>query len=353
MKQGSTKRKDVGAPPGSLIHVGQKWSEEIKISVIDFNEHHFEERECASIEECYSYKSSETQSWINIDGLHDIEKIEQIGKHFGLHPLLLEDVLNTQQRPKVEDYEDYVFVSLKMLGINEKGTGFVSEQVSFVLGKNWVLSFQEQQGDVFDLLRGRLRENKGIIRTRKSDYLFYRFIDTIVDHYFLVVDFISDKILELEENTLKNPDNNHVKRIQHLKKQLVHLRKLVTPLRDALARIPRNENQLISPEIDPYFRDVYEHLVQVNEAIETQRDLLSSVMDLYLSGISNRMNQVMQVLTIISTIFIPLTFIAGIYGMNFTHMPELKTEYGYYVVWGIMIILAIIMILYFKRKRWL
>ena len=345
--------KLVSAPPGTLVHVGTKHSERIKTSAINYSETSFEELFYDNVEDCFKHKEDALSTWINIDGLHDIDTIEKVGNHFDLHPLLLEDVLNTHQRPKFEEFENYVFISLKMIGINKKGNGIISEQVSFVLGKNWVISFQEQEGDIFELIRDRLRENRGVIRKRRCDYLFYRFIDIVVDHYFLVVDHISDNILTLEEVTLDNPDKDHIHKIQSLKKQLVSLRKMVSPLRDAVGKIPRGSNTLISEEIDPFFRDVYDHLVQVNEAIETQRDLLSGVMDLYLSGISNNMNQIMKILTIISTIFIPLTFMAGIYGMNFDVMPELHWEYSYLVLWGLMIVVTIIMVRYFRKKKWL
>ena len=353
MKSSNTISKKAGLPPGALVHIGRRMTDKVKVSIIDYDTVNFSETVCKSIEECFPFKETDSVSWINVDGLHDTETIASIGNHFELHPLMLEEVLNTQHRPKVEEFDNYLFLTLKMLAISKDGKSVVSEQISFVLGKGWVISFQEQEGDVFSPLRQRLREIKGNIRKKGADYLLYRLIDTVVDDYFFVTEHISDVTEELEEQVMQTPDKKSMQDIQHLKKQLINLRKSIVPLREAIATLEKDTTVLIKENTTRYLRDVYEHIIHVNESIDILHDTLTSIMELYHSGVSNRMNQVMKVLTIIATIFIPLTFIAGIYGMNFDNMPELHWKYGYFGVWGIMIIVLITMFIYFKRKRWL
>ena len=353
MSEQTKRSKKAGLPPGTLIHVGRRKTDKVKISAISYNENEFSEKECNSIEQCFSNDDNTKKHWINIDGLHNVEKISSIGDYFKLHPLLVEDVLNTKHRPKAELYDDYFFFTLKMLGISKKGDLIISEQVSFVLGKSWVLSFQEREGDVFDFLRQRMRENKGNIPKKGPDYLLYRLIDTVVDNYFFVIEHIGDASEKLEEKVLKMPNEESLYEIQHLKRQLAAFRRAAKPLREAVAVFQREDNTFINDSTMPYLRDVYEHIIQVSDAIDSQRDILAGIMDLYLSGVSNKMNQVMQVLTTMATIFIPLTFIAGIYGMNFDNMPELHWKYGYFAVWGLMIATIIFMLVYFKRKNWL
>lgn len=355
MTEDSTKKisNKAGLPPGALIHVGRRKVEHVKISVIEYDVDHFSELKCEAPLDCLTFKESNAISWINIDGLHDPELIDHIGKQFSMHPLLIEDILNTHHRPKMEEYKDHLFITLKMLGINNNRNGIVSEQISIVLGHGWLLSFQEQEGDIFDNLRLKIKEGKGLIREMKADHLLYRLIDTVVDHYFFVTEFISDTTESLEQKVLKQPDSNTLLELQQLKNQLIKLRKAVTPLREAVAALQRDHAPLIEVNTTQYIRDVYEHIIHVNENIETQRDMLASIMDLYLSGVSNRMNKVMQMLTIIATIFIPLTFIAGVYGMNFDNMPELHWKYGYLGVMTIMFVIFALMIVYFKRKDWL
>lgn len=345
-------QKKAGMPPGTLIHVGNRKAEKTKITVIDYNTTEFTEITCKKIEESFPYKDSKTVTWINIDGLHNIDMIERLGKEFDLHPLLLEDVLNTNHRPKAEEFDNYIFLTIKMLGISKDGKSILSEQVSFILGKTWVISFQEKEGDIFDKVRERLRTSMGNVRKSGADYLLYRLLDTVVDNYFFVIDHFSDITEKLEESVLKDIDTNALHKIQSLKKQLINIRKAVHPLREAVS-ILEKDTKLIKNETKRYLRDVYEHIIQVNDTLESQRDMLSSIMDLYLSGVSNKMNEVMKVLTIIATIFIPLTFIAGVYGMNFEIMPELHWKYGYLGVWGLMLAIFVIMLFYFKKKKWL
>lgn len=345
--------KKAGLPPGALIHIGKKKTEKVRITVIDYSEDTYTQRECSSPDQLEMYLKSDSVSWINIDGIHDVPVIEKIGQLFGLHALLLEDVLNTQHRPKVEGFGHCVFVALKMLGVSVERDAIISEQVSFVLGRGWIISFQEQRGDIFDGLRSRLRDGVGLIRSRKADYLFYRLIDTVVDNYFFVTEYINDVSLDLEERVISMEDQNVIFDIQRMRKRLIRLRKSISPLREVIAELYKDSSNLVEDETTPYLRDVYEHVIQVNESLDTQRDIITSIMEMYQTGVSNRMNQVMKVLTIIATIFIPLTFIAGIYGMNFDYMPELQWDYGYFAAWGVMVAVTIGLIVYFKRKNWL
>ncbi|MDP2089701.1 MAG: magnesium/cobalt transporter CorA [Flavobacteriaceae bacterium] len=344
--------KKAGLPPGTLIHIGKKSSKEVKISVMDYTDTHFFESDDVAIEETFSLKETPGISWINVDGIHNTDIIQSFGTHFDFHPLLLEDIMNTLHRPKLEEFQDYLFLTLKMLGIDKKGESIIIEQISFILGKNYLISFQEQAGDVFEPIRIRLREAKGNIRNRGADYLFYRLIDAVVDQYFFITDHLSERIDNLEELVLTTQTTAVLHQIQESKKQLILLRKSLSPLREAITLLQKNEAKLIQKNTLRYFNDVYEHIIQVNESIEMYREMTQNLTDLYQSGINNKMNQIMQVLTIIATIFIPLTFIVGIYGMNFDYMPELRWKYGYFFTWGIMVLVVLVMLIYFRRKKW-
>jgi magnesium transporter len=349
----TAKSKRAGLSPGTLIHVGRARTERARIRVIDYAENKLEEKELATIEECFPYRDKPTVTWINVDGVHQIEIIEKIGKHFGLHPLILEDIVNTHQRPKCDDYDDHLFIVLKMLGYDEARGEVSSEQVSLVLGKNYVISFQETEGDVFDPVRERIRGGKGRIRKMGADYLAYALIDAIVDHYFIILEKLGERIETLEEEMVTDPDVDTLTRTHKLKRQMLVLRKCVWPLREVVSRLERGESTLIRKPTHVFLRDVYDHTIQVIDTIETDRDMLSGLLDLYLSTVSNKMNAVMKVLTIIATIFIPLTFIAGIYGMNFEFMPELHWHWGYPIALLIMLAVGVIMLLFFRKRKWL
>ncbi len=352
-KSSKKQSSKAGLPPGTLVHVGKKRSTQVKINVIDYNAEVYEVSESVPVQELSSFQNADTITWIDINGLHDLEIIKSIGEQFELHGLLLEDVVNTTHRPKVEEYDDHIYLTLKMLGIGASRKSIISEQVSFILGDNWLISFQEREGDVLESVRSRLSENKGIIRKQGADYLLYSLIDTIVDNYFFVSEYFSDSIEKLEEKVLIETNTLILQEIQQQKKLLLNFRKSITPLREAISSIQKEESVLVKSSTTRYLRDVYEHLLQLTEIIESHRDLIASVMDLYLSGESNKMNKTMQVLTIIATIFIPLTFVAGIYGMNFDEMPELHWKYGYQAVWGLMGVIFILMLIFFRRKKWL
>ncbi|WP_339752522.1 magnesium/cobalt transporter CorA [uncultured Winogradskyella sp.] len=346
-------KKHVGQVPGTLVYTGKKSGNKLQIQSFDYNKDTIKENILQHIENAVSYKDTDTVTWININGLHYVEEIERVGEQFGLHPLVLEDIVNTSQRPKIDEYECYLFVVLKML-YYDKDENIAIEQVSLVLGKNYVLTFQESEGDVFDIVRDRIRLGKGRIRTLKSDYLLYTLIDAVVDHYFSIVEILGNKIEDLETDLFAGQAKENINvEVQQLKREILKVRRSIFPLREVINRIEKIEHPLIYKRTITYFRDVYDHLSQVSENIDIYREMIWSLMDMYMTTISNKMNEVMKVLTIIATIFIPLTFIAGIYGMNFDNIPELHFKYSYYVLWGIMILIFVAMLFYFKRKKWL
>ena len=345
--------KKAGLPPGALIHVGQKRVEKAKITIIDFDEQNFTEKEASTAEECFPFKDLPTVTWLNIDGLHDIDLIEKLGTKYGLHSLILEDVLNTNQRPKIEDFVGYLFFTMKMITYKEEDEKLESEHISMVLGTNFVISFQEKPGDIFEPFRERLRSGTAKARERKADYLAYRIIDAVVDNYYEVIEQVSESLEGLEEEILHDPKAEALEQIQKTKKDLIVLRKSIFPLREAVGRLEKEESKLIDKKTNKYLRDVYDHTIQIAEAVDTNRDITAGLKDIYLSSLSNKMNEVMKVLTIMGTIFIPLTFVAGIYGMNFEYMPELAWKWAYPAVWVVMIIIGIIMLSFFRRKRWL
>ncbi|WP_282124039.1 magnesium/cobalt transporter CorA [Algibacter mikhailovii] len=346
-------KKKLGQIPGSIIYTGERSKEDLFIESFDYNRQHCSEKTLHSIEESFEFKNTDAVTWVNLNGLNHVNAIEKLGQHFGFHPLVLEDVVNIAQRPKIDEHEGYLFVVLKMLYYN-KENNLVSEQVSFLLGKNYLFSFQESEGDVFDAVRVRIRQDKGRIRSMASDYLLYSLIDAIVDHYFSVIEILGDKIEDYESAIFEGEtDHDTSRKIQDLKREILRVRRSIFPLREVINKIEKNENPLIHKKTITYFRDVYDHLIQVTENIDIYREMILGLMDMYMTSISNKMNEVMKVLTIMASIFIPLTFIAGIYGMNFNYMPELQFKYGYFLVWGIMVIIFVGMLYYFKRKKWI
>lgn len=345
--------RKAGAPPGTLVHIGEKMAENIRITYLDYDEKDMIEKQVSKIEECFPFKSTPTVTWINIDGLHEIETIEKLGKEFDLHPLMLEDILHTEQRPKIEDFEKYLFIVLRMLSYNSETQAVESEQLSIVLGPNYVISFQERVGDIFDPIRERIRNAKGRIRKMGPDYLCYSLVDAIVDNYFTILEKVGEKIESMEEELVSEPTENILQQIHSMKREMISLRRSVWPLRELISGLQRSESALIQESTGIYLRDVYDHTIQVIDTVESFRDMVSGMLDIYLSSISNKMNAVMKVLTIIATIFIPLTFIAGIYGMNFENMPELKLWWAYPLVWIVMIAVAAVMLVYFRKKKWL
>ena len=352
-KRRSTVSKKVGLPPGSITYVGIERTEGATLELISYNKNNITRQNFDNCEDLKKSIDANSINWINVDGVHDQELLNQFEVVFGLHHLLLEDVANTNQRPKVEEYEAYLFSSLKMLLYNDLNDEIEIEQVSLVLGKNYVISFQEKTGDVFEQIRERIEKSKGRIRIKSADYLFYSLVDSIIDNYYTVIEIIGNNLEELEEEVFNSPSQSILEKLQQNKKFLLSLRRSIYPARECLNKILRDKNDFIHSSTVKYFNDVYDHTIQIIDIIESYRDLISGLKDSYLSSISLKMNQVMQVLTIMATIFIPLTFIAGIYGMNFDNIPELHWHNGYYYFWGLAIFIGISLMIYFKRKKWL
>jgi magnesium transporter len=354
MTSKSTKKSSemVGLLPGTLVHIGEERDANVRITIFDYDEKAFEEKEVKTIEEAFPYRDKPTVTWINIDGIHNLDLIQKVGDHFNLHALILEDIVNTSQRPKIEDFGTHIFIVLKMLYQVGDNHEIKEEQVSLILGSNFVISFQETEGDILNSIRDRIRTGKGRIRKMKADYLAYSLIDAIVDGYFLILEKLGENTESLEDEVMLEPTTKTAQKIHNLKREMISLRRSIWPLREIISNMQRGESKLIDKTTMIYLRDVYDHTIQVMDSVETFRDVLSGMLDIYLSSISNRMNEVIKVLTIIATIFIPLTFIAGVYGMNFQFMPELQWKWGYPFGLSIMISVAVLMISYFRRKKW-
>ena len=343
-----------GLPPGTLIYTGDKTDKEFEITVATYNEQGYSETTSRFFRECpLISKEAATVTWINVNGLNNTKNLEELGECFGLHPLVLEDILNTDQRPKLDDYGDYLFIVLKTLHFQEGQREIAAEQISLILGNNYVISLHENDQDVFAVIRERLKAGKGRVRRGGADYLAYSLLDLIVDHYFVILEDLGEVIEDLEAEVVSAPIPATLSHIHGLKRHMIMLRKSVWPLREVINRLDRSESPLIQDSTAVYLKDVYDHVIQIIDNIETYRDILSGMLDIYLSSISNRLNEVMKVLTIIATIFIPLTFIAGVYGMNFEFMPELKWPWGYYACLLGMALVSGVMLLFFKKRRWL
>jgi magnesium transporter len=353
-----------GTPPGTILYVGRETNIAPRITLLEFNEQEVIEKEFSNFDDCLTHVVPGMVKWINIDGVHDVKLVEHIGEVFGIHPLTLEDIVNTSQRPKFEDYETYIVCIMKMIFTpenklvhiqREDDDCFVSEQLSILLlGGNTVISFQEAiGGDVFDIIRERIRQGKGRVRKCGADYLAYALIDAVVDSYFDVLEVIGDEVEVLEEKLVHDPRPDLLPKLHQMKRRMIFMRKAVWPMRELINNLERSETELIHETTHIYLRDAHDHTIRLIDTVETNRDLLSGMMDLYMSSASNRMNEVMKTLTIITTIFVPLTFIAGVYGMNFDNMPELHGKYGYYFIWGIMLAIVIVLIIFFRKRKWL
>ena len=347
----AAKTQNIGAPPGTLFYNGENRTDRIKITLIEYNDIEFFEDEYYDLSDCLAHVKPNMVKWINVEGLHKPELIEHLGKIYNIHPLTMEDIVHVDQRPKFEDFEHYVVAIMKMISYSEQVD---SEQLAIVLCENTVISFQEpHSGDAFDIIRNRLRQCKGRVRKLGADYLAYALMDAVVDCYFTAIEKIGDKIEEIEEDIISNSNKKSLLELYHLKREMIYLRKQVWPMRDMINNMIRSETTLINPSSDMYLRDLSDHVTRIIDTVETYRDLLSGIMDIYLSTNANRMNEVMKVLTIMSSIFIPVTFIAGVYGMNFDNMPELHTRNGYFVICGVMLSIIVGLMIYFKRKKWM
>jgi magnesium transporter len=342
-----------GLPPGSLVHIGEPSDDAVTISVFEYQEHEVKEHHYECLDSGLPTSGKGAVTWIDVEGVHQVETIRCLGASYNLHPLVLEDIVSTVQRPKVEDYDDYLFVVVKML-LPQPDGDFASEQLSLVLGRDYVLTFQEGiQGDVFEPVRERVRTGKGKIRAMGADYLAYTLLDAVVDRYFTVLENFGERLISIEESIALRPQPQSLVQLNDLKKEVIYLRRSIWPLREVLSYLERDDTTLIRDTTRLFMRDVHDHAVQTIETVETYRDLLSGMLDLYLSSLGNRTNEIMKFLTIIGTIFIPLTFIVGVYGMNFKNMPELEWHYGYFFVLGLMVLITIGMVIYFKRRKWL
>ncbi|HQI80237.1 MAG TPA: magnesium/cobalt transporter CorA [Deltaproteobacteria bacterium] len=345
--------RKAGLPPGSFIHVGSRIAEQTTIDLFTYTRGAFRELTTTGADETLAQVDPASISWINVSGLSEIEAIGKIAAHFGLHPLTTEDILNTGQRPKIEDHGDYLFASVRMLYPDDGGERIIYEQVSIILGENYVLTFQEGGRDVFDPVRERIRTAKGRIRGSGPDYLAYSLLDAVVDQYYVVLEKIGEHVEETEDRLVTNTTPDILRTIHGIKNEMLFLRRIIWPLRDVVAFLARGDSQLIQSGTTLYFRDVYDHTIQAIDSTELYRDIVSSMLDTYLTSLSNRMNEVMKVLTVFATIFIPLTFVVGIYGMNFEYMPELRWRWGYPALWAFMGVMVASMVMYFRRKHWI
>jgi len=343
----------IASVPGTISYVGTKREAPVKLHIMNYNEKDFTEEYVSTVEECLPFKESPTVTWLDISGVHDEKIISDLGEKFSTHPLVLEDIGNTAHRPKVEEYDDYLFIIVKMAYFNPEAAQVTFEQVSLIVGKDYVISLQEREGDVLDELRERIRSSKGKVRRLGSDYLMYGILDAIVDNYYKVLESFGEQIEEMEMLLMKDADQQLLSRIYSLKHELVFMRKLIWPMREVVSSLQRTDNELVSESTAIYLRDIMDHTVHVVETVETFRDMTSGMLDLYLTTVSNKMNEVMKVLTIFAAIFIPLTFLAGVYGMNFKNMPEMRWGHSYLIWWIVTIILAVGMIIYFRKKKWM
>jgi magnesium transporter len=345
--------KKTGLAPGTLMHIGSQKSGSTRIDVVEYDGSHLEKRQLTSLAGCLIRKASPIVTWINVDGISEVEVLQHFGSCYGIHPLVLEDILATDQRPKAEDYGDYLYVVLKMIALDDATGEIKSEQVSIVLGENYLISFQEGlEGDVFEPVRARLRNEKSRLRVMGPDLLLHALLDLIVDNYFLVLEKLAERIEDIEDELIDKPTTATVHAIYLQKREMLFLHKAVWPLREVVSGLQRRDSQLIQDAAVIYLRDLYDHTVQVLDTMETLRDMLSGMLDIYLSSVSNRLNEVMKVLTIIATIFMPLSFIVGLYGMNFKNMPEYDWRYGYPGVLLLMVLIVGGMLVYFRKKRW-
>ena len=348
------KSEKTGTPPGTLVYIGEERKEEVSISKFLYSDKFVEEEVILDPENITVPRSENIKYWVDVDGIHNKEVIEKVGKIFDIHPLTLEDIMNSEHRPKLEYHEDYIFIILKMLTYNEEKEEIESEQVSMVFGDDFLVSFQEKTGDVFGPVRKLIREkNSNRIKKEGSDYLAYALLDSIIDNYYYILEKTGERIEILEDELISGYDSDIMNKIHELKKTMTIFRRSAWPLREIMSGFLKNESSIIREQTIPFIRDLYDHVVQIIETIEISRDNLSNLIDLYLSNSSAKMNETMKVLTIIATIFIPLTFIVGVYGMNFEYMPELTWRAGYPLIMGIMLILSLLMLYYFKKKKWL
>lgn len=344
--------KKVGQPPGTLLHVGEPHSEGATLTLVRYDQEHYSEQPLLQVADLDRASNPEQILWCHVKGVHDAAVVQGVGELFQLHPLVMEDILNTDQRPKLEIHEHYLYIVVKTLEFDAENSEARSEQLSLVLGDGFLLSFQEGNDELFQGVRNRLSAGRRL-RGLRADYLAYALIDTLVDNYFVLLEKFGDNVESLEEELLNNPSPATLAKIHHYKREMLLLRKAVWPLREVLVSLSRDESDLVSRDTQVYVRDVYDHTIHIMDSIDTIRDLLAGMLDLYISSVSNHMNEIMKVLTIFASIFMPLTFIAGVYGMNFENMPELTMPWGYPIVLGVMITIGASLAAFFRWKKWL
>ena len=342
----------IGLPPGSIVYLGEKKVEKVTIKVTEYDEAGAETYEIKSVEEIDPFTDTPQVTWVSVCGLHETDFLKQIGEKFKVHPLVLEDILNPDTRPKIEVTDDYLFIVMKLVLFNPEQKILETEQVSFILGRDFLFSFSERTDDIFNPVKERISSQLGKIRKRGSDYLLYALMDIVVDNYFLALEKTEERIELLDDEVINRPDQSQIQSIYNLRNLLLTMRRSIWPSREIVNQLIKDDSDLLDDSIEPYLRDLYDHTIHINETIEQQREITNSLMEIYLSMMSNKMNEVMKVLTVIATIFIPLTFIVGIYGMNFPNMPEMGWPGAYFVVWGVMIAVVIGMVVYFRRKNW-
>ncbi|WP_046756212.1 magnesium/cobalt transporter CorA [Kordia jejudonensis] len=345
--------KSLGKAPGEVVYLGEKENPETLLEVHEYTNEVYSTYKTNQIKEIFDVKNNNLVTWINVNGLNKAQDISKIGEYFKLHPLILEDIVNTNQRPKIDEYENYIFVVMKMLYHNQNNE-LLTEHISIIIGKDYVLTFQETDEDIFNPIRQRFHNQKSRLRNSGADYLGFLLIDAIVDNYAVVIELFGSKVeLAEDELFLESSREDISKDIQYLKQDLLRLRRNILPSREVISRIVKSESELITIKIHEYLKDLQDHILQINDNIDLYREMVWGLMDMHMTNMSNKMNGIMKVLTIISTIFIPLTFLVGVYGMNFENMPELHYKYSYYILWGIMIMLFLALLIYFRRKKWL
>jgi magnesium transporter len=351
-KKISKASKKIGLPPGSIVYVGEKKVEEVTIKVTQYDENNAETYEIKSVEEIDPFTDTPQVTWVSVCGLHETDFLKQVGEKFKIHPLVLEDILNIDTRPKIEITDDYLFIVMKLVMFNPEHKILETEQVSFILGKTFLFSFSEKSDEIFNPIKDRINTQLGKIRKRGSDYLLYALMDIVVDHYFLALEKVEDRIETLDDEVINNPERSQIESIYNLRNLLLMMRRSIWPLREIVNQLIKDDSDLLDESIEPYLRDIYDHTIHITESIEQQREITNGLMEIYLSMMSNKMNEVMKVLTVIATIFIPLTFIVGIYGMNFPNMPEMNWPWAYFAVWGVMVAVVVVMLIYFRKKNW-
>ncbi|MFX1324332.1 MAG: magnesium/cobalt transporter CorA [Promethearchaeota archaeon] len=347
------KKHNIGEPPGSLVYIGKKVALKTKIKVIDYSKEDYKMKELEKIDSPISSFEKSRKRWISIIGLPPINILEDIGNQFNLHHLLLEDIISPNQRPKFENHGEYLFILLKSVNYDEEKKSFETEQISLILGVNWVISIQEHENDFFIPIIDRIKFAKGIIRDMGTDYLLYTLIDIVIDNYFIMVENITELVEKYEDKIIENPEPENLKSIYSLKRTLINIRNAIWPTRELINKLQRENTKLLSDELEIYFRDVNDHTYIISDLVETQRDILFGMLDMYLSSVNNKMNDIMKILTVISTIFIPLSFLVSLYGMNFRYMPELSYPLAYPILLFVMVNIGIMMIVFFKKKKWL